>query len=172
MTTLTERQQELIKSLKAEFSRINQESAKKGRFNLIDVNALDEKNAEIKRNREEQDADKKYWHELAMQEAERVAKLIQEDLPNAYAGRYGKENGRSDWPQVAIQREIGPAGHHENYVSFEVRVKTEPCRQSHNFQYNKGVGLEYVYKNQVYTNIERLFSNVIILDEIRTKILR
>jgi hypothetical protein len=48
MTTLTERQQELIKSLKAEFSRINQESAKKGRFNLIDVNALDEKNAEIK----------------------------------------------------------------------------------------------------------------------------
>ena len=122
MKTLTENQQSIIDAITSEFNRINSVN-KSTSFNLVDASKLSSINDEIKRNKEEAEAIKKHWHELAMDEAERLAVLLQQDLPMACVERFGKSNGKIEAPSVIIQRQRGICGHHENYVSFEVVVR-------------------------------------------------
>jgi hypothetical protein len=171
MNNLTKNQLEIIESLKNEFVRINESIHSKDKFNLIDVDELIRIKAEIKNNLEEKELDGKYWNSLAMEEAERVAKLLQEDLPNASVERYGKSNGKYDAPNIIIQRCKGLAGHHENFVSIEIAIDKETKELSHGCSYSKGVRLLYVYNKVWYSSIEKLFSNSKIGDEIRNKIL-
>lgn len=172
MINLTKNQLEIIENLKNEFVRINESMYSKDKFNLIDVDELIRINAEIENNLEEKELDHKYWFSLAMQEAERVAKLLQEDLPNACVERYGKSNGHYDLPSICIQRRKGLAGHHENFVSIAIEIDKETKELSHGCSYGRGVRLLYQYNNRCYTSIQELFSKSLISDEIRTKIIR
>lgn len=176
-TILTASQQGMIDAITSEFNRINSVN-KSTSFNLIDANKLSSINDEIKRNNEEAEAIKIYWHELAMAEAERIAVLLQQDLPMACVERFGKSNGKIEAPSVIIQRQRGICGHHENFVSFDVVVKLgEYIHQSHNCGYQNRVGLQYKYYNHSnrssrYNSVEELFSQSNIADEIRKKIIR
>lgn len=153
--------------------RINRETEEKRVFNLIDSNALIGINEEIRRNKQESEAIKKYWHQLAMDEAERLAVLLQQDLPMACVERFGKSNGKVDTPSVIIQRQKGLSGHHENYVSFDVvLIFGDYVKQSHGCGYHECVGLEYKYNSKKYTSASELFAMSGIADEIRNKIIR
>jgi hypothetical protein len=173
MKNLTENQQNIINSITSEFMRINRETEEKRVFNLIDSNALIGINEEIRRNKQESEAIKKYWHQLAMDEAERLAVLLQQDLPMACVERFGKSNGKVDAPSVIIQRQKGLSGHHENYVSFDVvLIFGDYVKQSHGCGYQECVGLEYRYNSKNYTSAEKLFAMSGIANEIRNKIIR
>ena len=177
MKTLTENQQSIIDAITSEFNRINSVN-KSTSFNLVDASKLLSINDEIKRNKEEAEAIENYWRQLAMAEAERLAALLQQDLPMACVERFGESNGKHDCPWVIIQRQRGKCGHHENYVSFEVVVKQGAyVQQSHKCGYHKRVGLGYKYYNSpsnstTYNSVEELFANSNIADEIRKKIIR
>jgi hypothetical protein len=177
MKTLTENQQSIIDAITSEFNRINSVN-KSTSFNLVDASKLSSINDEIKRNKEEAEAIKKHWRQLAMDEAERLAALLQQDLPMACVERFGKSNGKTEAPSVIIQRQRGICGHHENYVSFDVVVRLgEYVHQSHNCGYQNRVGLGYEYyntpnKSTIYNSVEELFSNSKITDDIRKKIIR
>lgn len=178
MKKLTINQQAIIDSLTSEFNRINETRKENRAFNLIDANVLSEISEEIRRNNQEADAYKKYWHQLAMDEAERVAALLQADLPMACVERFGKSNGKVDAPSVIIQRQRGICGHHENYVSFDIERKFGGyVQQSHGCGYQEIVGLVYKYyntpsKSTKYDSVEELFEKSNIADEIRKKIIR
>ena len=177
MKTLTENQQRIINELTSEFIRVNETQKESRTFNLIDASALNEINEEIRRNKDEADAYKKYWKKCAMEEAQRIAELLQADLPMACVERFGKSNGKVDAPSVIIQRRGGICGHHENYVSFHVEVKFDGyTKQSHGCGYDNCVGLAYSYYNTPnkatkYNSVEELFAMSNIADEIRKKII-
>ena len=176
MNPLTQNQQSIIDAITSEFNRINS-ATKVGGFNLVDASKLLSINEEIAKNKAEAEANKKYWHELAMLEAERVAALIQQDLPMACVERYGKSNGKIDAPSVIIQRKPGICGHYEKYVHFDIEVVLAGyVQQSHDCRYQKRVGLQYSYYNSAsnptkYSSVEELFAQSNICDEIRRKIL-
>lgn len=176
MKALTENQQSIIDALTSEFNRINS-TPKATTFNLVDASKLASITDEIARNKAEAEADKKYWRELAMAEAERVAALIQQDMPMACVERFGKSNGKVDCSSVTIQRQRGNA-HHEDSVSFSVEVILgEYVEQSHKCGYHKSIGLQYSYYDSPssaakYSSVEELFEKSNICDAIRRKILR
>ena len=178
MKKLTENQQAIIDSLTTEFNRINNQNNSPKQFNLIDISHLEEKTKEIRRNNAEAEAIKKYWLQLAMDEAERVAALLQADLPMACVERFGRGNGKVDAPSVIIQRKRGICGHHENYVSFDIELKFGGyVQQSHGCGYQEIVGLVYKYyntpsKSTKYDSVEELFAMSDIAEEIRKKIIR
>lgn len=173
MKTLTNNQKSIIDAIKKEFIRINETKEEKREFNLINVDSLKQINDEIRRNKEEAEAIKNHWEKLAMDEAERIASLLQQDLPMACVERFGKSNGKIDLPSVIIQRQSGICGHHENYVDFDVRGKMgKHIEQSHGCRYQECVGLEYYYNGLAYNSIEELFAESRIADEIRSKIIK
>lgn len=178
MKTLTKNQQAIIDSLTTEFNRINNQNNSPKQFNLIDISHLEEKTEEIRRNNAEAEAIKKHWHQLAMDEAGRIAVLLQADLPMACVERFGKSNGKVDAPSVIIQRGRGICGHHENYVSFDIERKFGGyVQQSHGCGYQEIVGLVYTHYNtqkkpNTYDSVEELFAMSGIAEEIRKKIIR
>ena len=174
---LTQNQQAIIDSLTNEFNRINNESTK-GSFNLININPLIDKTREIKENQRIAELDKQMWDKLAMDEAQRIAELLSEDLPFACVERYGKSNGHYDLPYITIQRGKGITGHHENHVCIQVTIVKEWVKQSHDCGYEKGIRLgyeryEHSYSNNrtIYNSIEELFEKSNIAEEIRIKII-
>ena len=175
MKTLTQNQQEIINKLTAEFERINSDSSK-SKFNLIDINPLIQKTNEIESNKRIEKLDAEMWNKLAMDEAQRIAELIQADLPFACVERYGKSNGHYDLPYVTIQRQKGITGHYENHVCIEVGIEKEWESLTHNCGYKKGIRLYYShnYSNDKtkYNSIEELFEKSTIAEQIRVKILR
>lgn len=178
MKTLTINQQAIIDSLTSEFNRINETRKENRAFNLIDANVLSEISDEIRRNNQEADAYKKYWKKCAMEEAQRIAELLQADLPMACVERFGKTNGKIDAPSIIIQRKGGICGHHENYVSFDVLLEYDGyTKQSHGCGYDNCIGFAYSYYNTPskatkYYSLEELFEKSNIAEEIRKKIIR
>jgi len=173
MKNLTNNQQELIASITAEFMKINESAKKESTFNLINVQPLFEKTKEIAENKKIIEADAKLWEEMAMNEAERIAKLLQEDMSFACVERFGKSNGHYDLPSICIQREKGLSGHHERWVQIEVVIERELATLSHNCHYSKGISLGYKTdgSNDRYKTIEELFEKSKINEMIRTKII-
>jgi len=174
MKNLTTNQQELIANITAEFMKINESSNKLGTFNLIDIKPLFDKNKEIEDNKKIIEADAKLWKDMAMDEAERIARLLQEDLPFICVERFGESNGHYDLPSICIQREEGLSGHHEGWVQIEVVVNKEIAELSHGCTYSKGIGLGYKadYDDKtIYNSIEELFELSSTKEMIRTKIL-
>ena len=112
---------------------------------------------------------------MAMDEAQRIAELLQQDLPFACVERYGDSNGHYDLPSICIQREKGRAGHHERFVAIEVVVIKETKLQTHNCKYDKGVALAYKHSysgdETEYSSIEELFEKSTIKEQIRERII-
>lgn len=175
MKNLTANQQQIIDDLTAEFSRINASAKKTSGFNLIDVEPLRQKSREIEENKFIAEQDQKMWEKIAMDEAQRIAELLQQDLPFACVERYGNSNGHYDLPCVCILREKGMAGHYENYVALEVVVIKETKLQTHDCDYKKGVALAYKHSysgdDTKYSSIEELFEKSTIKEQIRKTII-
>lgn len=178
MKTLTQNQKSIIDALTTEFNRINNQGNSPKQFNLVDISYLEDKTEEIRRNNQEADAYKKYWKKCAMEEAQRIAELLQADLPMACVERFGKTNGKIDAPSIIIQRKGGICGHHENYVSFDVLLEYDGyTKQSHGCGYDNCIGFAYSYYNTPskatkYYSLEELFEKSNIAEEIRKKIIR
>jgi hypothetical protein len=174
-TNLTQNQQQLISNITAEFIKINASAKKENTFNLIDIQPLFNKCKEIEDNKKIVETDDNLWNNIAMDEAQRIADLLQADMPFACVERYGKSNGHYDMPKICIQREKGLSGHHENYVSISVVVVTELEYLSHGICYNKGVSLaykaDYLGNDTHYSSIEELFVKSDVTEQIRRKII-
>ena len=179
MKTLTQLQQSVINNLTQEFIRINSATRTSNKFNLIDVASLNQVSEEIKRNNAEAEADQNYWRIAAMQEAERIVKLLSNDLPMARVERYGESNGHYELPDVLIAPNTlygVKRMHHEYYVNISVVVKKETQQQTHGCVYKKGVSLQYQYYNTpssswLYDSIEELFEKSNALRDIRTRVI-
>jgi len=175
MKTLTENQKAIIESLTSEFNRINNVSKQTRSFNLIDLAQLEEKSVQVKHHREVAEADKKMWKEMAMGEADRIVKLLQEDLPHLVVERYAKSNGHHDLPIVSIQPRGGVV-HWEYCVTIEVVVKKERVSQGHDCYYDKGVSLGYQHRDTdrpaTWNTIEELFDNSQIKEYIRKRLVK
>jgi len=175
MKTLTENQKAIIESLTSEFNRINNVSKQTRSFNLIDLAPLEEKSLEIQQYKEVAELDRQTWDKIAKKEADRIANLLQEDLPHLVVERYAKSNGRYDLPIVSIQPRSG-AMHWEYCVSIEVVVKKERVDQGHDCYYDKGVSLGYQHRDidrpATWNTIEELFDNTQIKECIRKKFVK
>ena len=167
---ITQSQQILLDSLLDEFTRINKTSESKHTFNLINIEPLLQKSKEIERNEAIAKADKKAWDRLAEEEADRIAELVKQDLPNVYIG---KDSGFPSMLNIAKDEK---SSHHiYTRVNIYVGYLTEKVDQTHNDRYWKGVQLYYslcwMDSAKKYPCIESLIKNSNFLDQVRTKIL-
>ena len=165
--------QEIINALINEFNRIENSRNQNKRFNLINVDSLNEKTNEIQRFKEEVIANKQAWDDIANEEARRIVKLFQEDLPNACVQKYGKETGHYDLPSLMIRRNEKTSKHYEDCVTIEVKILTEIIRDSFGIPYSKGLRLAYRfnYEDNEFNTIEDLVKDSRFLETIRTRVL-
>jgi hypothetical protein len=171
---MTTNQQQIVNSLIAEFNRIEAEHKPKTTFNLINLDALNDKTNEIARYKAEEKANLESWDKMANDEARRLVKLFQEDLPTASVQKYGKENYHYDLPSVLIRRNENTSTHHESCVSVQVFVvKVNDVADSFGNRYERGVQLKYrfSYGCDSFNSIEELVSNKLFLEELRLKVL-
>jgi hypothetical protein len=165
--------QEIINTLINEFNRIEDSRNQNKGFNLIKIDSLNEKTNEIQRFKEEAIANKQAWDDIANEEAIRLVKLFQEDLPNACVQKYGKETGHYDLPSLMIRRNENSSTHYQNCVSIEVKILTETIRDSFGNTYSKGLSLAYRfnYDRNEFNTIEELVKDSTFLESIRTRVL-
>lgn len=167
------KQQEIINTLINELIRIDDSRNQNKGFNLIKVDSLNEKTNEIQRFKEEAIANKQAWDRIANEEAIRLVKLFQEDLPNACVQKYGKETGHYDLPSLMIRRNEKSSKHYEDCVIIEVDVLTETIKDTFGNTYSKGIRLSYRfnYGRDRFNTIEELVKNETFLESIRTRVL-
>ena len=165
--------QEIINTLINEFNRIEDSRNQNKGFNLINIDSLNEKTNEIQRFKEEAIANKQAWDDIANEEAIRLVKLFQEDLPNACVQKYGKDTGHYDLPSLMIRRNENSSKHYEDRVSIEVKILTETIRDSFGNTYSKGLSLAYRfnYDKNEFNTIEDLVKDSRFLETIRTRVL-
>jgi hypothetical protein len=171
---MTTNQQQIVNSLIAEFNRIEAEHKPKQTFNLINANVLNEKTDEIARYKAEEKANQETWDKMADDEARRLVKLFQEDLPTASVQKYGRENGHYDLPIVLIRRNERTSTHHDSCVTVSVIIsKSIDVRDSFGNAYERGVQLKYrfSYGGDSFNSIEELVSDKRFLEELRVKVL-
>lgn len=167
-------QQRIIDALVNEMTRIDGMHTPRTSFNLINVDVLNDKTNEIKRYKAREVAEMEAWEELAQEEARRLVKLFQADLPNASIQKYGSENGHYDLPSVLIRRSENGSTHVESCVIVEVTiVKCSDVKDSFGNNYRRGVKLNYRfnYGSERYDTIEELASEQHFLELIRNRVL-
>lgn len=165
--------QEIINTLINELNRIEDSRNQNKGFNLINIDSLNEKTNEIKRYEEEELANKLAWERIANEEAIRLVKLFQEDLPNACVQKYGKENRHYDLPSILIRRNNNTSTHPESCVNVEVIVIREYFHDSFGRTISKGLRLAYRfnYGKEEFNTIEDLVKDSRFLETIRTRVL-
>jgi hypothetical protein len=165
--------QEIINSFINELNRIEDSRNQNKGFNLINIDSLNEKTNEIQRFKEEAIANKQAWDDIANEEAIRLVKLFQEDLPNACVQKYGKDTGHYDLPSLMIRRNENSSKHYQDCVSIEVKILTETIRDSFGNPYSKGLSLAYRfnYDRNEFNTIEELVKDSTFLESIRTRVL-
>jgi len=171
---MTSKQQQIIDALVNEFERIEAMHAPSTTFSLINVDALKDKTNEIKRYKLQEEADRLAWNETAQEEARRLVKLFQTDLPTASIQKYGKENGHHDVPTLLIRRNENTSTHYESCVIVEVTiVKYNDVKDSFGNYYTRGVKLKYGYNygREEFETIEELVSDYHFLESIRRRVL-
>ena len=170
---MTTKQQQIVNSLIAEFNRIEAEHKPKQTFNLINVDALNGKTNEIARYKAEEKANLESWDKMANDEARRLVKLFQEDLPTASVQKYGRENGHYDLPSVLIRRNENTSTHHESCVSVQVFVvKVNDVADSFGNKYERGVQLKYrLHGFDSFNSIEELVADKWFLEDLRVKVI-
>ena len=167
-------QQRIIDALVNEMTRIEAMHTPRTSFNLINVDVLNDKTNEIKMYKAREIAEMEAWEELAQEEARRLVKLFQADLPNASVQKYGSENGHYDLPSVLIRRSENGSTHVESCVIVEVTiVKSEDVKDSFGNHYRRGVKLNYRYNygSERYDTIEELVSQRNFLESIINRVL-
>jgi hypothetical protein len=171
---MTTNQKQIIDALVNEFNRIEAMHKPSTTFSLINVDALNDKTNEIKRYKMQEEAESLAWDEIANEEARRLVKLFQEDLPTASVQKYGKENRFYDLPSVLIRRDERSSTHHEDCVNVEVVVvRRNDVKDSFGNYYNRCVKLNYRYNylGKAYETIEELVSEPHFLELIRNRVL-
>jgi hypothetical protein len=143
---MTQEQQAIIDALSKEFTRINeQRAAGKTSFNLIDISPLKAKSEEIARQKELERIDKEHWEQLCLAEADRIVKLLREDLPMLRVERYGEPtNGFSSTPKIFIMcKGENTLPHYEDRLDIEVNFKISYVQDEWHNSYKRGKSLEY-----------------------------
>lgn len=131
---LTEKQHQIIHALQAEFDRINQSAQQRSSFNLIDINALNTKTREMKAFNESVDETNKRWSDAAKYEADKIAEMLRQDLPDAVVdtdpnyGSYIRIRHKSN----ANSTDIG------SMVTIDVKVKLTYTSDPYGNQYPIG----------------------------------
>lgn len=164
---------EIINTLINELNRIEDSRNQNKGFNLINIDSLNEKTNEIQRFKEEAIANKQAWNDIANEEAIRLVKLFQEDLPNACVQKFGKETGHYDLPSLMIRRNENSSKHYEDCVIIQVKILTESIRDSFDNTYPQGLRLAYSfnYEKNEFNTIEELVKDKTFLESIRTRVL-
>ena len=167
-------QQRIIDALVNEMTRIEGMHTPRTSFNLINLDALNDKTNEIKMYKAREVAEMEAWEELAQEEARRLVKLFKADLPNACVQKYGDGNTYYDLPSLVIRRNERTSTHPESCVNVEVTiVKCEDVKDSFGNHYRRGVKLNYRYNylGERYDTIEELASEPHFLELIRNRVL-
>jgi hypothetical protein len=171
---MTTNQKQIIDALVNEFNRIEAMHKPSTTFSLINVDAMKDKTNEIKRYKMQEEAESLAWDEIANEEARRLVKLFQEDLPTASVQKYGKENRFYDLPSVLIRRDERSSTHPESCVNVEVVVvRRNDVKDSFGNYYNRCVKLNYRYNygREEFETIEELVSNHYFLESVRNRVL-
>jgi hypothetical protein len=171
---MTTNQQQIIDALVNEFNRIEAMHAPSTTFSLINVDALNDKTNEMKRYKLQEEAERLAWDEIANEEARRLVKLFQADLPTASVQKYGKENRFYDLPSVLIRRDENTSTHPESCVNVEVVVvRRNDVKDSFGNYYTRCLKLNYRYNygREEFETIEELVSNHYFLESIRNRVL-
>ena len=171
---MTTNQQQIIDALVNEFNRIEAMHAPSTTFSLINVDALKDKTNEMKRYKLQEEAEMLAWDEIANEEARRLVKLFQADLPTASVQKYGNGNSYYDLPSVLIRHNENTSTHPESCVNVEVVVvRRNDVKDSFGNYYNRGVKLNYRYNygREEFETIEELVSDYYFLESIRRRVL-
>jgi hypothetical protein len=171
---ITPTQQNILDSLVNEFNRINNEPTPSGSFNFINTDPLLQKTKEINQNKAIAKADRLAWEKIAIDEANRIVKLLRQDLPNACIYRHSEANGHVDSSRIKILRDRDTSTHYESCVTIEVGVRTEAEGQTHDCYYYKGVELYYYnpYRSDdKYNTMQELANSSNFQEQIREKVL-
>jgi hypothetical protein len=150
---MTQEQQAIIESLNKEFTRINeQRAAEKRGFNLIDINPLKAKSEEIARQKELELIDKEHWEQLCLAEADRIVKLLREDLPMLRVERHGEPtNGFSSVPRLFITRKgENTLPHHDERLGIEINYCHNYVQDEWLNNYKRGICLQYKADGHAY----------------------
>jgi hypothetical protein len=170
---MTQEQQAIIDALSKEFTRINeQRAAGKTSFNLIDINPLKAKSEEIARQKELERIDKEHWKQLCLAEADRIVKLLREDLPTLRVERYGEPTNKySSAPKLFIMRKgENTLPHHEDSLTIEVSFNHNYVQDEWNNSYTRGRSLEY--KAEGYRFVEKTLEEALEKSEFAEQIRR
>lgn len=182
---LTNNQKEIIDSLIYEFGKMNENKQSKKGFNLIDIAPMQERNTKQAEWREMQRLDALAWEKLAEDECYRIIELLKEDMPNARIEKFGERNGKYELNEILIARQgTHMRLHHSEYVSIEVKVKTERRVDEYGQGYDFGVGFRYIpYPTKLddacnyearkwkYNTLEEVFADTWFTDALRKRVL-
>jgi len=171
---MTTNQQQIVDALVNELNRIEAMHKPTTTFNLINVNALNDKTNEIEKYLARREADMEAWDKLATEEAIRLVNLFKADLPMALVQKYGRDNGHSDQPDVLIRRDDTQSSHHESCVLVRVKVaRLNDVIDSFGNIYSRGVKLQYQYNgsNDLFDTIEELVAKTNFLELVRERVL-
>jgi hypothetical protein len=173
---MTQEQRAIIDALSKEFTRINeQKAAGKTSFNLIDISPLKAKSEEIARQKELERIDKEHWEQLCLAEADRIVKLLREDLPMLRVERYGEPtNNYSLAPNLFITRKGGNTlPHHEERLRIEVNFKITYVQDEWHNSYKRGKSLEYKAEGHRYfeKTLEEALEKSEFAEQVRRKFL-
>ena len=142
---MTTQQQNIIDALTDEFTRINKASATKKSFNLINVDALQDKTRAQKEFKELSKQDLATWQLAAYAEMERIIELLVKDLPDhVRVERYDERIGKYKSPEIQIRHEsVSPRAHCDDVVS--IRVKIDFCRRYNEYEMGFDFGKRLLY---------------------------
>ena len=171
---MTTKQQQIVDALVNELNRIESMHKPTTTFNLINVNALNDKTNEIEKYLARVKADMKAWDELATEEAIRLVNLFRADLPRASVQKYGSENGHYDQSDLVIRRDINQSTHHESCVIVRVKIaRKNDVIDSFGNIYSRCVNLQYQYNNSndLFDTIEELVATKGFLELVRARVL-
>jgi hypothetical protein len=165
---MTTNQQQIVDALVNEFNRIEAMHKPTTTFNLINVNALNDKTNEIEKYLARRKADMEAWNKLATEEAIRLVNLFKADLPTASVQKYDSDNG------LVIRRDKNHSTHHEYCVIVMVKiVYLNDVIDSFGNIYSRGVKLQYEYNgsNDRFDTIEELVAKTNFLELVRKRVL-
>jgi hypothetical protein len=169
---MNKNQKEIIKLLKEEFERINDQKIGTSKFNLIDVSPLIELSEKKRLFREEQEILEKTWEKIAEDECYRIIDLLKQDLPNAFIEKMGASNSHLEYNNILIGYSLNSLnGHWENRIDIGINKFVEQFYDSELGEYfYKYKGLKYKFKNYVAETIEGLFNCNELKEELRMKL--
>ena len=174
---LTNTQQQTIQFLTEQFEKLNASTQPKTKFNLVDINPIEDKLERIRQLDMEKETAYKIWTEARKNELHRIADLLREDLPKdrimVEINTYGSVLSICRM-QYLSNGQIFINDHHESCVKIEVVLKKksywDEYSQKHRDEYTN-LYYRLNYGKVEYSTIEELVSTDEFKDTLRKRVL-